>query len=145
MWRFSFFFSILAPQTRLLWIGFKTTLKRTTVPIFQIKSQNIFFLFVKTTIFRKRILLLLLLRKSITDVPVHRDWGTFGILCLSVGFTWGAKFSNISLTGPVESNTAGMGQVSNLWKKKWNGVIQEGKTIRNWRERRKGRMKRPRS
>lgn len=26
-------------------------------------------------------------------------------------------------------------------KKKWNGVIQEGKTIRNWRERRKGRMK----
>ena len=37
------FFSILAPQTRLLWIGFKTTLKRTTVRIFQIKSQNIFF------------------------------------------------------------------------------------------------------
>ena len=113
-----FFFSILAPQTRLLWIGFKTTLKRTTVRIFQIKSQNIFFLFVKKTVFRKRIFMLLLLRKSITDVPVHRDWGTFGILCLSVGFTWGEKFSNISLTGPVESNTAGMGQVSNLWKKK---------------------------
>lgn len=88
----------------------------------QIKKH--FFLFVKTTVFRKRILLLLLLRKSITDVPVHRDWGTFGILRLSVGFTWGAKFSNISLTGPVESNTAGMGQVSNLWKKNGMGLFK---------------------
>lgn len=107
-----------------MWIGFKTTLKRTTVRIFQIKSQNIFFLFVKKTVFRKRIFMLLLLRKSITDVPVHRDWGTFGILRLSVGFTWGAKFSNISLTGPVESNTAGMGQVSNLWKKNGMGLFK---------------------
>ena len=140
MWRFSFF-SILAPQTRLLWSASKQPWNALQCVFSKSNHKTLFFLFVKTTVFRKRILMLLLLRKSITDVPVHRDWGTFGILCLSVGFTWGAKFSNISLTGPVESNTAGMGQVSNLWKKKWNGVIQEGKTIRNWRERQKGRMK----
>ena len=128
MWRFSFFFQFWLPRLDYCESASKQPWNALQCVFSKSNHKTLFFCLSRQPFFVNESLCCCCCAKVspmylYIEIGVYL-WGTFGILCLSVGFTWGAKFSNISLTGPVESNTAGMGQFSNLWKKNGMGLFK---------------------